>query len=263
MRFVKISKKEFIAYFLVGVIFLISFSITAVFYNKIYEKTFDVAKAVTEKASFGIGSGYATIEAFNSSQEEIALSILESKKEVEKVLEDNNLPVVRDFTSEEEEEIMQGNISAEDAIEILMSKNPATDSAINVSQNDGGVAKSGASDNHIKNNADNPIGEKITKLYGLKAYYLGLLGNLFSQAKQEYNAVKDSDANLKSVASKYISKAASLESECDSKVYGMLAELESELKKTGGDISVISTIEQAYIKEKRLKKSYYLTKYKF
>jgi hypothetical protein len=67
----------------------------------------------------------------------------------------------------------------------------------------------------------------------------------------------------KAVMNEYISKAADLESQCDLQVYAVLSELEAELSESGGDKTLVSTIENAYIKEKRLKKSYYLSLYKY
>jgi hypothetical protein len=106
----------------------------------------------------------------------------------------------------------------------------------------------------------------VTRLYSLKAYYLGLLGNLFEQASSEYHALAaqgNSSYAGKTVMNKYISKAADLESQCDEKVYAILSELEDELSENGGDKTLVDTIENAYIKEKRLKKSYYLSTYKY
>jgi hypothetical protein len=88
---------------------------------------------------------------------------------------------------------------------------------------------------------------------------------MLNQAGEEYKSLKEKDGSsaVKEIAEKYISKAAALEAECDSKVYEVLDRLECELREIGSDTSVIDSIEQAYIKEKRLKKSYYLTDYKY
>jgi hypothetical protein len=88
---------------------------------------------------------------------------------------------------------------------------------------------------------------------------------MLNQAVQEYKSQKETtgSSNAKQIAEKYISRAQALEAECDSKVYGVLEQLECELNENGSDTAVISSIEQAYIKEKRLKKSYFLTNYKY
>ena len=54
----------------------------------------------------------------------------------------------------------------------------------------------------------------------------------------------------------------SLMSQCDGRVATLLGELESELRAAGGDLSIITTIKNAYENEKNLKKAYYMSKLK-
>lgn len=59
--------------------------------------------------------------------------------------------------------------------------------------------------------------------------------------------------------SKYLKSAATLESQADSEVDALLAELKSKLEAIGADTSIISTMRDSYENEKTLKKSYYLS----
>lgn len=261
---VKVSRKELTAYLLVIIAAVAVLVITVIFAGAFKAKVSSIARKVAGTVSLTVGNGFAVIDAVRFSDEEIAAQISESKAAAEKVLKENNLPIIRDFTAEEEAEIMNGRLSPEDAVKILSGKNPETGFSIDLNFETDNFTVENDSKSAAEN-ADKAIGEKITRLYGLKAYYLGLLGNMLNQAKQEYGTLSKSQGSsaIKTIAQKYISKAAALETECDSKVYEVLDELECELEKIGADTSVISSIEQAYIKEKRLKKSYYLTNYKY
>jgi hypothetical protein len=55
--------------------------------------------------------------------------------------------------------------------------------------------------------------------------------------------------------------AVSMESECDKKVDTLLTDMRNELAAIGADTSIVDTIEDAYIEEKALRKSYYLSLY--
>ena len=61
--------------------------------------------------------------------------------------------------------------------------------------------------------------------------------------------------------SKYSGEIAAWEGECDAKVEGVISRIKEELKRTGGDMSVINTIRSTYEKEKQIKKAGYMNKY--
>ena len=82
-----------------------------------------------------------------------------------------------------------------------------------------------------KNTGSDIIKKYTAKFYSLKAYYLGQLGSIESQAKSDYSALtKEQKKSLSKTAfaSKYINYALSLESECDSQVESLLAEMKRE-----------------------------------
>ena len=101
------------------------------------------------------------------------------------------------------------------------------------------------------------ISDYAVKLYTLKATYLGEIGNLIDQAKADLK----NGSGAKELMSNYLSKAASLESEADSKVDALLSELKGKLEAIGADTSVVDTMKSSYESEKTLKKSYYISLY--
>jgi hypothetical protein len=101
-------------------------------------------------------------------------------------------------------------------------------------------------------------------MYTLKAYYLGELGSFESELKAQY---KDKYGNKKSagavadVIQSNMTKAAAMESECDSKVEEVLSNMRSELEAIGASTDIVSVAEDSYVNEKALRKSYYLSLY--
>lgn len=207
------------------------------------------------------------INASKYSNEDIQQQISDNKKSVESELEQYNVTGLRDFTQEEEEAIRKGELSVEEAVERIVSAsnlNSATgEQANSVGDSNSGNAEANNSSNSgssstgstATSNSSDIVSEYTVKLYSLKATYLGQIGNLIDQAKADYK----SGISAKSIMSKYIGQAASLESEADSKVDALLNELKGKLNAIGADTSIINTMKSSYDSEKALKKSYYIS----
>lgn len=199
----------------------------------------------------------AVVEATKYSDEDIQQQISDSKKTVESELEQYDIKGLRDFTFEEEEAIRKGQMTVDDAVsKILSESNVSTDNSQNSA-----LASSNTSGNsdmqNKKSDSSFIISDYAVKLYTLKAKYLGEIGNLIDQAKADIK----NGASAKDLMSTYLSKAASLENEADSKVDGLLSELRSKLEAMGADTSVVDTMKSSYESEKTLKKSYYISLY--
>lgn len=199
----------------------------------------------------------AVVEATKYSDEDIQQQISDSKKTVESELEQYDIKGLRDFTFEEEEAIRKGQMTVDDAVsKILSESNVSTDNSQNSA-----LASSNTSGNsdtqNKKSDSSSIISDYAVKLYTLKAKYLGEIGNLIDQAKADIK----NGASAKDLMSTYLSKAASLENEADSKVDGLLSELRSKLDAMGADTSVVDTMKSSYESEKTLKKSYYISLY--
>lgn len=107
--------------------------------------------------------------------------------------------------------------------------------------------------------ANGNVGTLIARLYTLRSSYVGRLDAVVASAKADYAT----GAYTKSqIVGKYMGKMASLEGACDGQVNGILAQIEAELKKTGGDLSLVSKIRAAYNNEKSIKKGQILSQYK-
>lgn len=209
----------------------------------------------------------AVINAYKYSQDDIQQQIIDSKSDVQDTLEKYDISNLRDFTFEEEEQIRKGQITYEEALNKIMKESGVADKLTVASggnsvnqelKNSSANNINGVPDIRANNNdAQSIVSEYAVKLYGLKAYYLGQIGNLADAAKAEYKSTK----SLTGVAQNYLGQAATLEEQADSAVDSLLTELENKLKDVNADTSVVNTMKDAYVNEKNLKKSYYLSLY--
>lgn len=200
----------------------------------------------------------AVVDATKYSDEDIQQQISDSKKTVESELEQYDVKGLRDFTFEEEEAIRKGQMTVDEAVSKILSESNVEASD---NQNNGSATsdKNNGSTGTQSKNSDSSaiISDYAVKLYTLKATYLGEIGNLIDQAKADLK----NGSGAKELMSNYLSKAASLESEADSKVDALLSELNGKLEAIGADTSVVDTMKSSYESEKTLKKSYYISLY--
>ncbi len=124
--------------------------------------------------------------------------------------------------------------------------------------------KENKTDTNNENNEDGTnqetnsnVANLVAKMYVLRSSYTGRLNSLIGQAKAEVASGKSKSA----VAKKYIGIAAGLEGQCDAQVEGVLSQITAELKRTGGDLSLVSELRATYRSEKSVKKAAILSQF--
>lgn len=190
------------------------------------------------------------------SSEDIAKEIENQKKEREAIISEYINGKVRDFTAEEEAKIISGELSVEEATQIIKSEFEES------VKNKNGGTDSDSKKNNKKAEIDEFIADNVIQLYSYKAYYLGQLGQIEKLAISDYSALPEKERTMVSkqtIVDKYIGRANALLVECDAKVDKIMKSLESELKKNDMDTSIVDKIESSYEEEKALKKAYYLS----
>ena len=193
------------------------------------------------------------------SSEKIAEEIDARKKSREKIISEYIDGTVRDFTEEEEKKITSGELSVEEATEIIRSE--FNESVSGESGNPGQDKKKDPIANE-KKEIDGFIAENIIQLYSYKAYYLGQLGQIEKSAKADYLALSPKDRNLvskQSIVDKYIGVANALLIECDTRVHSIMKNLEKKLLEENMDTAIVNKINSSYEEEKALKKAYYMS----
>ena len=107
----------------------------------------------------------AVIKIMTSTSEQIAQEMDDTKKQLEDDIKQQYPSIISDFTAEEEKKIIKGEMSVDEAVEVLNKKYEDS--------------KNNATAPKVSNpETDRLISEKVIELYSLKAYYLGQLGQM-------------------------------------------------------------------------------------
>ncbi len=183
---------------------------------------------------------------FKYSTEEIENMISETDDSLKRDLESFIGHQIRAFTEEENQQIEAGVVTKEQVIEkiILEELQKNADSA-------------------SPNNKE--VSYYITSLYNLKNEYIGKLDGMVKSAVAEYKALSKEERTRSKqleIGAAYAKKATALEGECDGRVSEIVNNIEKILKSTGQSTEIITTINNAYLSEKTLKRAYYLNMFK-
>lgn len=111
-------------------------------------------------------------------------------------------------------------------------------------------------------NSDEKVSACVAQMYVLRSTFCSKLDGIYSQAVSYYKSLPGEKADKASVVKKFYSSASALEGECDGKVEALLSELESALKSSGQDTSMVGKIREYYNNEKAIKKAQYINMYK-
>lgn len=202
----------------------------------------------------------ALIDSFRYSQEEVVNKLDENKQQLQDYIDNNENIVVRDLTEEEAKSLAEGKMTEEEAVKVLTGKE---------NEEEPPEKPNDKETTEPEPTTDTVISEAIAKLYIQKSHYLGKLDTIEARVKGEYYAlVKAEHLNkeeMKAAKQQFlksnISTVAAWENECDSIVYGILDEITVALKANNEDTGIVKKLEEAYLNEKRLKKSYFINRY--
>ncbi len=192
---------------------------------------------------------------------------IEQKKEEldikqKEALEKAGVENIRPLDEKEKEELNKGNITKDEAIEIITGK--TTIDEIKQNKENGGTANK---PEEAKKPQDNTVNDKVAKLVGeiyvLEATFTSELNALEAWALSQFESLpmEQKAAKKKELAAIGFPKLAALESECDGKVSAVLSELESVLKNAGQSTELVKQIRDAYEEKKIVTKSHYISEY--
>lgn len=112
--------------------------------------------------------------------------------------------------------------------------------------------------------SDQMIAVAVTELYQMQNEYAGSINAALAGIKSYYKEQKaavGSTAAKSSAAAKLMSDIGALEDNCDAKVEAVLSKLTSDLQSIGADTGIVSTLREAYEKEKSVQRASYINKY--
>lgn len=212
----------------------------------------------------------ALISGLNSSSEDLAVKMDDHRNKVKQEVEKYVSKPIMDITSEDEEKLLKGEITVEEVaekynlpLEYMKDKDEAKDNKSEIKYT--APIKETPPAAPDTSAVDEVISSSVGKMYALKAKYVNKLGELERAVVEEYKNLPKSKQNEDgkyNLVMKNIDYVAELEEKCDKEVSSVLTSLKLELEKFNGDKEIIKILQNAYTKEKEVKKAYYLSLYK-
>ena len=208
-------------------------------------------------------------EGMNYNEEQLKNQMETSKEKVQEALDQYEIGGIRDLTVEEEEQLMKGEISVEEALDLIMNR----ESESVMKEEEGSAKKDGLENTEVattptsstetdKPEAGQIVEKYVEKMYTLQATFLSELGAIEAKARAVFAQLPEEERNLSTaqkLAPSFINEGLALESKCDSQVSAILSEFEAELKEAGANTDIVKNMREAYQTQKRLKKAYYLS----
>lgn len=214
----------------------------------------------------------AFIHSLSTSQEDTIQELEENKQQLQEFIDSDENISVRDLTEEETAALASGELSEEDVVKLITGQTPqpsptptmATKPTTKPNTNSTNTAAPIQTPEPTPS-AQQKISELIAKLYVQKSTYLNKLDTIEANVRQEFISQKgkweSTKAAKKELLAKYLPEVASWEKECDSTVYGIIDEIQAELRANGMDESIVATLKSSYLEEKKLKKTYFINRY--
>lgn len=203
-----------------------------------------------------------------NSNEKLEEKKLETDQRAIETIKEYGIETVRPLSEEETAKLNSGELTEEDAVNIVLGKlNAETDNKPQTDKN---------KDNSSANSSENSVSSKefeeknaeiaqlIGKIYVLKAKFSGELDGVedwvYAEIKKLTPEEKKSKASKVRIGREAYSMALALEADCDSQMNDILDRLTVLLEETGQSTALVSEIRKAYENEKKVAISYYMDK---
>lgn len=184
-----------------------------------------------------------------NSAEETTQMLKENEKVINNIVEKLSDKGISALPEDAVEMMNNGELTEKDAADIISGKTTIDEVKNKKNNTDESQANTEASN----------ISNLVAQIYSLRSSFVGKLDSLIAQAKAEWSA---GGVNKKDFISKYIGLGTSLEGQCDAQFESIISQIKEELKRTGGDESIISELKKAYKNEKTAKKASILSQIK-
>lgn len=184
-----------------------------------------------------------------NSAEETSQMLKENEKVINNIVEKLSDEGISALPEEAVEMMNNGELTEKEAADIISGKTTIDEVKNKKNNTDESQANTEASN----------ISNLVAQIYSLRSSFVGKLDSLIAQAKAEWSA---GGVNKKDFISKYIGLGTSLEGQCDAQFESIISQIKEELKRTGGDESIISELKKAYKNEKTAKKASILSQIK-
>lgn len=212
-----------------------------------------------EIKAFGVSRQYST--------KELEDQLAGNDQTIRDAVEASSDVTVRAPTDEEREALRDGSLTQEELVNRLTG---GGQSAAPASKPEGAKEPEKEEDSNAETarkqeEYQQKLSALIAKVYVLREEYTNALEDMETAAKADYYALPDGQRSVSKLAplvSSYLAKATALEKECDGKMDEVIAEMERLIKENNGDMSLADTVFNTYVKEKSIKKAWYLSRLK-
>lgn len=210
-------------------------------------------------------------EGVSYTDEQLKSQMETSKEKVKQSLEQYQIKDIRDLTVAEEEQLMKGEMTVEEALDLItkgesrptIEEKEALANKYELDEPIASISPQEESQSHetVKVGVEQIVETYVKKMYTLQVTFLSELGAIESRARDVFSQLPKEERNLSTaqkLAPSFINEALALEEQCDSQVNTLLNAFQKELKSIGADTSIVKDTREAYETQKRLKKAYYL-----
>ena len=170
---------------------------------------------------------------------------------------------VRPLTDEETEQLNSGEITEEEAVDIILGKLDAEPEESTTTGEQSNTTSTSTNDVNKEKNEE--IARLIGEMYVLKAKFSSDLKGIedwvnskYREYTKEYGEGNIPYSVKAKVGRKAYNDALALEADCDAKVENILSKITVLLQETGQSTNVVDEIRASYENEKMLAKSYYM-----
>lgn len=186
---------------------------------------------------------------------------VDTDQEALEAIKDFGITEVRPLSEEESKKLAEGEITEEEAVNIVLGK--TEENQENPGETSSDINNLTSEEYKAKNEE---IAQHIGKMYVLKAKFSSDLSGIEDWVKdkyweytKEFGGTENVPSSVKTkVGKQAYAKALALEDECDKQVNDILARITVLLKETGQSTKVVDEIREAYESEKALAISYYM-----
>ena len=204
----------------------------------------------------------------------------EDEEKLQESMKDLGVETLRPLTEEESNKLNSGEISKEEAIDLILGRNEenTTDNIVpdatkdendknSVDVENTGEKKDAVSEEYKKKNEE--ISQLLGELYVLKSQFSTELTAIEDWVNSQYRYFCDEYGGSENIPSsvkikvgkRAYEKALALEDECDAKVNEILSRVKVLLKETNQSIVIVDEIRASYENEKSKAISYYMSQF--
>ena len=191
-------------------------------------------------------------------------SKLDTDEKALNAIKEQGIENVRPLTDEETDKLNSGEITEEEALDIILGKQEDTGST----DEETPLENNNQSDNtsEVNSEKNTEIAQLVGQMYVLKAKFTNELAGIedwvISQYRiyvKEYGRGNIPYSIKAKVGKAAYAKALKLEADCDKQVNDILSQLTVLLKETGQSTNLVAEIKAAYENEKMLAKTQYMS----